>query len=166
MTADRLTQPANWSSIATHAKRNHPQEAVLTTEIFEMPIPIAPEDIDQLGHVNNVVYLRWVQDLAIAHWQEAASAEDQAKLLWVVLRHEIDYKHPAKPGDELLGRTWVGPASRLSFERRSEIIRASDGQLLAQARTLWCPINAATGRPTQVSAAVRERFSTQFPRNA
>lgn len=125
-----------------------------------MPIHITPDDIDQLGHVNNVVYVRWVQELAIAHWQAAASAEDQAKLAWVVLRHEIDYKHPALPGDDLFGRTWVGPASRLAFERRSEIIRAADGRLLAQARTLWCPIDAGTGRPTQVSAAVRERFST------
>ncbi len=125
-----------------------------------MPISIAPEDVDQLGHVNNVVYLRWVQELAIAHWQAAAPPEDQAKLVWVVMRHEIDYKHPAKPGDALLGRTWVGPASRLAFERRSEIVRAGDGRLLAQARTLWCPLDAATGRPTPVSAAVRSRFST------
>jgi len=124
-----------------------------------MSISVQPGDIDQLGHVNNVVYLRWVQDLAIAHWQSKASAEDQARLLWVVVRHEIDYKRPALLGDEIVGRTWVGPASRRSFERHTEFRRASDQRVGAKARTVWCPIDSQTGKPTDVSPEVRARFS-------
>jgi acyl-CoA thioester hydrolase len=128
-------------------------------EFFELAIPVLPADIDELGHVNNVIYLRWVQDVAVAHWRSAAAAEDQENVFWVVLRHEIDYKQPARLGDEVIARTWVGAATRIRFERHTELLRAGDGTLLAKARTLWCPIDAQTGRPTPVSADLRERFS-------
>lgn len=128
-------------------------------EIFELPRDILPGDIDDLGHVNNVVYLRWVQDIAIAHWSTAATPEQQAEVAWVAIRHEIDYKHPALPGDGIVARTWVGTADSHRFERLTEITRAADGKLLAQARTVWCPINRTTGKLTRVSDAVRARFS-------
>jgi acyl-CoA thioester hydrolase len=126
---------------------------------FEIRVRVRPEEIDELGHVNNVHYLRWVQDAAVAHWRALAPKEDQERFLWVVLRHEIDYRHAAKPGDELVVRTWVGGSTRISFERLTEIRRAADGQVLAKARTLWCPIDARTRRPVQVSARVRELFT-------
>jgi acyl-CoA thioester hydrolase len=128
---------------------------------FEIPIRVEPADIDELGHVNNIVYLRWVQEAAVAHWRAGAPSADQEKLVWVVLRHEIDYRHPAHAGDDLIARTWVGAASRLKFERHTEILRAADRRLLAKALTLWCPIDARTGRPTPVSAEVRSIFSTE-----
>ena len=120
---------------------------------------VLPEDIDGQNHVNNTVYLRWVQEVATAHWRAIAPTEALDVIGWVALRHEIDYKAPGKLGDEVLLRTWVGKASRLTFERFTEVRRKSDHQLLAQARTLWCPINPATGRPTRVSADVRAQFS-------
>ena len=125
-----------------------------------MRVAVVPDDIDEQGHVNNTVYLRWVQDVATAHWKAIASAEAQAAIGWVVLRHEIDYKAAALLGDEVLLRTWVGKATRITFERHTEIRRTGDDQLLAQARTLWVPVNAATGRPTRVSDEVRQQFST------
>jgi acyl-CoA thioester hydrolase len=128
-------------------------------EVFELPIAVLPADIDQLGHVNNVVYLRWVQDVAAAHWQSAAPPADQAVLLWVVVRHEIEYKRPALLQDAILARTWVGAASQRRFERHTEILRAADRRLLARARTVWCPIDRETGRMTDVSPEVRARFS-------
>ena len=149
-----------------------------------MTVPVLPADIDEQNHVNNTVYLRWVQEVATAHWESLASAEAQAAISWVVLRHEIDYKLPTGLGDEVLLRTWVGEASRLKFERFTEIRRKIDNgaggsratwtgkparvdepgdesinQLLAQARTLWVPIDSRTGKPTRVSAEVRGRFS-------
>jgi acyl-CoA thioester hydrolase len=126
---------------------------------FELPIEVLPEDIDLLDHVNNVVYLRWVQEAAIAHWTALASPEAQAELYWVVVRHEIDYRRPALPGDGIIARTWVGPAGARSFERNTEILRAGDRALLARARTLWCPMDRRTGRPATVSAEVRAAFS-------
>jgi len=125
-----------------------------------MTVSVQSDDIDELDHVNNTVYLRWVQDVATAHWKSLASAEAQAAIGWVVLRHEIDYKAPTNLDDEILLRTWVGEASRLKFERFTEIRRKTDNQLLAQARTLWVPIDWNTGKPTRVSADVRARFST------
>jgi acyl-CoA thioester hydrolase len=126
---------------------------------FEMTLSVMPGDIDEQNHVNNTVYVRWIQDVATAHWQAIASNEAQETIGWVVLRHEIDYKTPACRGDEILLRTWVGKATRLIFERFTEIVRSSDDQLLSKARTLWCPINPQTGRPVRVPFEVRQQFS-------
>lgn len=128
---------------------------------FEVAITILPADIDELGHVNNVTYLRWVQDAAVAHWTAAAPAADREKLLWIVLRHEIDYKQAARLGDQIIARTWVGTATRVRFERHTEILRAGDRSLLARARTMWCSVDARTHRPTTVSPEVRARFSVE-----
>lgn len=127
---------------------------------FELACPILPGDIDELGHVNNVVYVRWVQDVAIAHWRAAATPEQLAELAWVALRHEIDYKAPAMPDDQIVASTWVGEAEAVRFERFVEILRASDRKVLARSRTLWCPISRATGRITRVGDDVRRVFST------
>lgn len=132
----------------------------MSSSPFEMLVPVIAADIDEQNHVNNTVYLRWVQDVATAHWRAIASPEAQAAIGWIVLRHEIDYKAPAMLGDEIVLRTWVGKASRLTFERFTEIRRQRDRQLLSQARTLWCPINEQTGRPTRVPAEVHTQFST------
>jgi acyl-CoA thioester hydrolase len=134
-----------------------------TLPAFEMTVTVDPDDIDVLGHVNNVVYLRWVQDVAVAHWTAFAPAADQAKLVWVVVRHEIDYKQPARLGDRIVARTWVGHATRVRFERHTELLRASDRTLLAKALTLWCPLDASTGRPANVSAEARAQFSLPSP---
>ena len=131
------------------------------TARFELPIHVQEADIDELGHVNNVTYVRWVQDAAVAHWTSAAPAAEQARLFWIVLRHEIDYRQAAHLGDEIVARTWVGTATRLRFERHTEILRAQDGCLLARALTIWCPIDAATRKPTPVTAELRSRFSVQ-----
>ncbi len=132
-------------------------------EVYELAIAVEPADIDQLGHVNNVTYLRWVQDAAVAHWTSVASAADQADLFWVVVRHEIDYKRPAVLGDHVIARTWVGEASRIRFERHTEILRAGDRIVLARALTVWCPMDARTRKPAAVSAEVRARFSVPAP---
>jgi len=131
----------------------------MSSEPFEMTISVVTEDIDEQNHVNNTVYLRWIQEVATAHWQAIASSEAQEGIGWVVVRHEIDYKAPVGLGDDVVLRTWVGKATRLTFERFTEILRRSDGQLLSKARTLWCPINAQTGRPVRVPLEVREQFS-------
>lgn len=126
---------------------------------YEMTIRVQAADIDGLGHVNNIVYLRWVQDVATAHWFAAAPPEDQAGLVWMVVRHEIDYSATAGPDDEIVLKTWIGAAVGLRFDRHTEVLRASDRKLLAKARTVWVPIDAATGRPRRVSDRVRKMFS-------
>ena len=131
-----------------------------STQRYEIQLDVRPEDIDELGHVNNVVYLRWVQEAAVAHWFAAATPQEKAGTLWVVVRHEIDYKHPARPGDRILARTWVGESTRRTFDRHTEIRRLDGDVLLARARTVWVPIAPATGRPILVDEGLRRRFST------
>ena len=130
-----------------------------TSDRFTVAFEVSPADIDDLGHVNNVVYVRWVQDAAIAHWLSASTEAQQRELGWVALRHEIDYRHPARPGDAIVAETWVGTADALRFERFVEIRRASDRRILAESRTLWCAVNRATGRPVRVREDVRRAFS-------
>jgi acyl-CoA thioester hydrolase len=130
-------------------------------ERYELSLPVRPEDIDAQGHVNNVVYVRWVQDAATAHWNARTSEAERSAVAWVVVRHEIDYRLAAMPEDRIRATTWVGPASRHTYERNTELRRESDGRLLAKARTLWCPLDRATGRPCQLDEGLRGRFSTQ-----
>ena len=125
---------------------------------FEQTIDVQPQDIDAQGHVNNVVYLRWVQDVAGAHWTGATTAAERAALAWVVLRHEIDYKLPARLGDRVIARTWVGENTAATYERHVELLRAADGRLLARARSLWCPVDPQTGRPRRMDPVLNERF--------
>ena len=130
---------------------------------FEKTVRVLPADIDALGHVNNIVYLRWVQEVAGAHWFAAAPAEEQAGLVWMVVRHEIDCLAPAGPGDEVVLRTWIGGAAGLRFDRHTEVLRAGDRKVLAKAKTVWVPSDAATGRPKRVSDRVRRMFSVAAP---
>lgn len=124
----------------------------------ELEVRVGPGDIDDLGHVNNLVYVRWVQEAARAHWQHAARPEDQAALVWVVVRHEIDYLHPAVEGDAVVVRTWVEEWKGATSDRRTEIERPSDGTVLARARTTWCALDAGTWRPRRLPAGMSEPF--------
>lgn len=126
---------------------------------FGLTRRVEAHDLDERAHVNNVVYVQWVQDAAAAHWATLAPQGAADEVAWVALRHEIDYLKPALLGDEIDVATWVGVAEGLSFERFTEIRRRSDGVLLARARTLWCPVDARTGKPRRVSAEIRARCS-------
>lgn len=126
---------------------------------FELHIRIKPNDIDALGHVNNVVYLSWVQDVAMAHWAFLTTPEHREKVVWVALRHEIDYVAQAVLNDAVLARTWTGLARGLRFARHTEIIRVKDGATFANAVTHWCPIDRATGRPTRLPTEIAAFFA-------
>lgn len=126
--------------------------------VFEHAFRVAPADIDRMGHVNNVVYLRYAQDAAVAHWFAAASPEFVASLVWVVRRHEIDYLKPAVPDDELVARTWVGAADGATFERFVHIVRPRDAQDLARVRTVWVALDARTHRPRRVPRPLLSSF--------
>jgi acyl-CoA thioester hydrolase len=123
---------------------------------FELAITVQPEHIDAQGHVNNVVYLRWMQDAATAHWEAVAPAEHKAKVSWVVTRHEIDYKAPAFVGEQLIARTWVGEPSGATWERFIEIRRPGDDRLLARGRSIYAALDRATGKPRRVDAELRK----------
>jgi acyl-CoA thioester hydrolase len=125
---------------------------------YEISCDVSAAHIDELGHVNNVVYLSWVQDVAIAHWNSLTTPELRARLVWVALRHEIDYKAEAVLGDRIIARTWTGVGRGLRYARHTKILRASDGVLLAEAVTQWCPMDAASRKPTRLPAEIAAYF--------
>jgi acyl-CoA thioester hydrolase len=140
----------------------------MTTAIdnpFNSPIPgyeqtrtVQAGEIDELGHVNNVVYLAWINDIAIAHWNSVTTNEQRQKMIWVALRHEIDYKAEAVLGDWILVRTWTGAARGLRYARHTRIFRQADDELLAESLTYWCPMDASTRKPARPPKEIAALF--------
>jgi acyl-CoA thioester hydrolase len=128
--------------------------------VFEHAFQVSREDIDRLGHVNNVVYLRYAQDVAVAHWYAVVDQEHRDSMVWVVRRHEIDYLKPALENDELVARTWVGAPSGATLERFIEIRRSRDGEVLASVRSVWVALDAKTLRPRRVTEQLRSFFES------
>ena len=125
---------------------------------FEKRITARPEDIDELGHVNNAAWVRWIQDIAVAHWRAVAPADHVDRYVWVVTRHEIDYLRAVLPGETVTGRTWVpDPPKGARFDRHMEFV-GEDGKLRVRARTTWAILDKATGRPLRVPPEVAAPF--------
>jgi acyl-CoA thioester hydrolase len=126
--------------------------------MFETSITATHADIDELGHVNNAVWVRWIQDVAIAHWEAAALPEHQEAYFWVVIRHEIDYLRAVLPGETVTARTWVpDPPKGAKFDRHMEFTGA-DGKPRVRAVTTWAMIDRAAGRPQRVSPEIAAPF--------
>ena len=128
-------------------------------KIFRLTFEPMPADIDDNGHVNNVVYLRWAQDMGIAHWRALAPPDAQTTWAWIALRHEIDYRRELKLGETAQGRTWV--ADTANGPRFDRFIRLDhpDGGLCAQVHTTWVLIEQATGRPRRVPESITAMFA-------
>jgi acyl-CoA thioester hydrolase len=124
---------------------------------FTLSITASAADIDELGHVNNAVYLRWIQDVATAHWSAVAAPEHLAAYVWVVTRHEIDYLRQTLPGETLTLTTWVGNPKGARFDRHVEI-SGPDGALRVKALTTWAIIDRASGRLARVRAEIAAPF--------
>ncbi len=125
---------------------------------FTRDFTASPEDIDELGHVNNAVWVRWIQDMATAHWSATAAPQHVDAYIWVVTRHEIDYLRPALPGETVTGRTWVpDPPKGARFDRHMEFV-GDDGKVRVRAKTTWAILDKATGRPLRVPPEVAAPF--------
>jgi len=130
----------------------------MTPRVFTIPLLVGPQDIDTLRHVNNVVYLRWVGEVAGAHWRAQAPPDAVERLAWVVTRHEIDYLVPAFDGETLEARTWVDDWTGVTSIRQVEILRPGDGTLLCRCRTTWAALDRTTGRPARIRPDVIAAF--------
>lgn len=125
---------------------------------FEKRITATPDDIDELGHVNNAAWVRWIQDMATSHWRAIADPAHVDAYVWVVTRHEIDYLRALRPGESVTGRTWVGEAPKgARFDRHVEFT-GNDGKVRVRARTTWAILDKATGRPLRVPSEVAAPF--------
>ncbi|HVZ99257.1 MAG TPA: thioesterase family protein [Caulobacterales bacterium] len=127
-------------------------------EIFTRPLTIVAGDIDELGHVNNIVYLRWAQDVAIAHWRARASREMTEAYVWVVTRHEVDYRAALELGDAAEARTWVDDEPRGPFWGRSVEIGKPGAKAAAHIKSTWCLLDAQTRRVKRVPAEISSLF--------
>ncbi len=118
-----------------------------------------PQDIDELGHVNNSVWVQWIQQLATAHWDAVARPQDREAFFWVVVRHEIDYRGNIDVGESAHGETWIeGPARGAKSVRRVEFTD-SEGRRLVSAATTWAMLDRASGRLARVRPEVLEPFT-------
>lgn len=125
---------------------------------FQTEITVPASAIDNLNHVNNVVYLQWIQDVAAQHWNESTDSALREKLAWVVVNHFIEYKAPAFEKDVLILKTWVEKYSGVTSERHTEIIRKADNKLLVKAKTLWCLLDRTSGKPLRINEELRKKF--------
>jgi acyl-CoA thioester hydrolase len=125
---------------------------------FEQRRVVAASEIDELNHVNNVVYLAWINDIAVAHWNSLTTEAIRSKLIWVALRHEIDYKAEALLGEKILVRTWTGAAKGLRYARHTRIYREANNALLAEGLTQWCPVDANSRKPARPPIEIGQLF--------
>lgn len=122
---------------------------------------VSDHEIDGQGHANNVVYVKWMQDAAVAHSSAQGWTPERyrtAGLGWVARSHFIEYRAPAFAGDEILIRTWVADMQRVSSRRQFEILRAADEALLARAETNWAFVRFADHRLMRIPPDVAEAF--------
>ncbi|HQS71402.1 MAG: thioesterase [Novosphingobium sp. 28-62-57] len=117
-----------------------------------------PDHIDELGHVNNAVWVNWIQDIATAHWAAVASPEHQNAYVWVVTRHEIDYRGNIVTGESVTAETFIPePPTGARFDRRVDF-RNAQGKVIVSAKTTWAIIDRASGRILRVPKDVAAPF--------
>jgi acyl-CoA thioester hydrolase len=132
----------------------------VTLARYTLPITAGDADIDELGHVSNLVYLRWVLDVAMAHSRSLGWDHAEYRALgsvFVVRRHEIDYLGQVTAGQTLEAQTWVETWKLASCIRKTELLR--QGRVVARAATTWAMISFASGRPTKIPDELRAKFS-------
>jgi len=131
---------------------------------FSIRLRVTEQELDELQHVSNVVYVRWIQDVAVAHSEAVGlglEAYRQRGAVFVVRRHEVDYLRPALSGDEVEVETRVVAMSPVTATRQTFIRRMADGRVLVQAQTQWAYVSTATGRPVRIPPEVTQRFTIE-----
>ncbi|WP_394730436.1 acyl-CoA thioesterase [Altererythrobacter sp. GH1-8] len=128
------------------------------TSLFTRTFAAEPAHIDELGHVNNAVWVQWIQDLATAHWDAAARPEDHAHFFWVVVRHEIDYRGNISAGESVTGETWIDGSPKGAKSDRRVDFRAAGGKVIVSARTTWAMLDKETQRLARVRPEVVAPF--------
>jgi acyl-CoA thioester hydrolase len=132
--------------------------SLMDFKIFEYPISVQQIDIDEQGHVNNISYLKWVQEVAIAHWNSVATEEMSKLYMWVVSRHEIDYLKQAYLHTNLVAKTWVVEPDGAKSERYVTICDTANGDMIAKIKTTWYLLDFKTKRPKRIEADLADIF--------
>ncbi|WP_224245821.1 acyl-CoA thioesterase [Hyalangium gracile] len=131
---------------------------------FTIRVQVTAQELDELHHVSNIVYIRWIQDVAVAHSISVGltlEAYRQLGGVFMVRRHEVDYLRPALLGEDIEVETRVVGLSAVTATRQNFIRRASDRQVLVQAQTQWAYVSTTTGRPLRIPPEVVQRFTLE-----
>lgn len=129
--------------------------------IYSKNISIPASAIDKNGHVNNVTYVQWMQDIAVEHYASIGGIEAQGPdSTWVIREHRIEYLLPAFEGEEIEIRTWVENIRKVRSLRMYEFVRRSDGKVLVKGETDWVFVDVKTGIPKAIPQEVGQVFNT------
>lgn len=133
----------------------HGVEETAFSGIYGHELTVGPEVIDENGHVNNVAYVQWMQDVAILHFSALGGMPLMAAhgAAWVARSHQIEYLRPAFLGEEVAVRTWIADMERVKSRRRYEFLRGEE--VLARGTTDWVFVDAASGRPKRIPEEMR-----------
>lgn len=129
--------------------------------IFDLKIRVEAQHIDQLGHVNNVVYMQWMQDVASLHIEALGLGLAQyleLKHAMVAVEHHVQYRKAAFLGDEIILRTWLDDLNALYLSRQYAFYRPADQSLLFVGQTKWACVELATGRPKRMSPSFTQAY--------
>ena len=133
------------------------------SSVYSKLITIPSSAIDENGHVNNVVYVQWMQDIAVEHYASIGGVEAQGMdSTWVVRQHSIEYLLPAFAGEEIEVRTWVENIRKVRSLRKYEFVRKSDGKVLVKGETDWVFVDTKTGSPKAIPIEVEEVFKPEI----
>ncbi len=124
---------------------------------YQAKFTVIKSNIDQLNHVNNVVYVEWIQDIANQHWNQLKEGYDTSNYIWVVIKHEIDYLGQALLGDQIEASTWVGETGGIKSVRHVEFYK--NQTLLVKAKTTFCLLNATSFKPSRITDTILKMLS-------
>ncbi len=130
-------------------------------EIFEYRVKVTENEIDFNNHLNNLFYVKWMQESGIAHSQANGITFETYKKLgatWFAKSHHIEYKSPAYLGDEIVVKTWISEIGKIKSKREYEFYRIKDGKLLTTAQTIWVFVDMKTSRPTCIKDEIKDKF--------
>ena len=127
---------------------------------FTLTFTARPEHIDANGHVNNAVWVQWMEDLATAHWLRDARPADIAAFAWVVTRHEIDYRGNVREGADVTGTTEIRERPAGARFDRHFTFSGADGKAIVRAKTTWAMVDRASARVMRVPPEVAAPFLT------
>tara|TARA_B100000700_G_scaffold290435_1_gene348513 strand:+ start:410 stop:802 length:393 start_codon:yes stop_codon:yes gene_type:complete len=128
-------------------------------KVLEKKILVSKNDLDDLNHVNNVVYIQWIQKIAKEHWEKLASNEILDNYYWVLLEHQIKYLYPALLDNKIRIKTYIDSTEEIKSSRIVEIYNNDTNRLLVNSRTIWCLINSKTNKPVRIPDEIRQVFN-------
>lgn len=125
---------------------------------YSIPFLAEPEHIDELGHVNNAVWVRWMEQIAVRHWETVAPDHHREAYIWVVVRHEIDYRGNVREGESVTATTFIpDPPHGARFDRRVDFANEA-GKVIVSARTTWALLDKASGRLMRITPEIAAPF--------